>query len=70
MFNKIEKLENDLEVYISDIYDKVEGVLKPINKRLATRATREQEKDLNTSDDLPKSGMISLQQAKQHGLIK
>lgn len=66
----LDKLGNDLEVYIADIYDKVEGVLKPINKRLATRALREEEQDLNSKEPLKESGMISLQEARKRGIIK
>ena len=70
IYKELDKFGNDLEVYIADIYDKVEQVLKPINKRLASRATREEEKGLNRGETIEKKGLISLQQAREYGLIK
>jgi len=66
--NDIDKIENDLQVYIADIYDKVEGVLKPINKRLATRAIREEEKDINTEETFKKTGLMSGNDLKRYGI--
>lgn len=62
---KIEKLENDLELYINDIYDKFEGHVRTFARRANSR-----EKDINTGSPLKKQGMISLAEAKKHGLIK
>lgn len=71
LYLQVEKLQNDLQVYVTDVYDKVEGILSPMSKRMASRQAREKEKDLNSSESLEKrTGMISLAEARKYGLVK
>lgn len=71
LYLQVEKLQNDLQVYVTDVYDKVEGILSPMSKRMASRQAREKEKDLSSSETLDKrTGMVSLAEARKYGLVK
>lgn len=62
---RISELEAKQTAFQTEIWEYVDGVLQPLNKRMATRLRRSEEKDLNTTETFKKGGLISPREAEE-----
>ena len=65
------KLSEMLEVDRMEMWEHIEGTLKPLTARMSTRirrAEKSEAEDLNKSESLKKGGIIKQSELKYHGI--
>lgn len=59
VISSVQELESKQTVFHQEIFEYMDGVLQPLNKRMATRLKRE-EKDINTQVSTKQGGIIPI----------
>jgi len=61
------QLSESLEVDRTEMWEHIEGTLKPLSMRMSTRIKRAEQQDLKTSDANKKGGIIRGSSLKKYG---
>lgn len=60
VISEITEMKSKMNVFHQEIFEYMDGILQPLNKRMATRLKREDKQNLNSAESTKRGGIIPI----------